>query len=74
MSRGGARPGAGRKAPRGKRVTVTARVLPETKETIREMRAAGISIGDVLDKEAFLWKLKKGIVPCVAQASKTRAV
>jgi len=58
MSRGGARPGAGRKAPDGRRVTVTARVLPETKETLLQMRAAGIGIGRLLDNEALIWKLK----------------
>lgn len=57
MSRGGARPGAGRKAVDGKRVTVTARVKPLTREILREMRAAGVSIGELLDKEAFIWKM-----------------
>ena len=58
MSRGGARRGAGRKAEGGKRVTYTCRVKPATREVIREMKAAGISIGDLLDKECFIWKLK----------------
>ena len=59
MSRGGARPNAGRKAIDGKRVTVTARVKPDTLTILREMRASGISIGDLLDKEAFIWKLRQ---------------
>ena len=58
MSRGGARPNAGRKAVDGLRVTYTVRVKPATREIIREMKAAGISIGDLLDKECFIWKLK----------------
>ena len=58
MSRGGARPNAGRKAVNGKRVTVTARVLPETKETLREMKAEGISIGRILDRKAEDYKLR----------------
>jgi len=49
MSRGGARPGAGRKAPDGRRVTITARVLPKTKEILKRMRAEGKSIGRMLD-------------------------
>ena len=59
MSRGGARPNAGRKADGGKRVTYTCRVKPATREIIREMKAAGISIGDLLDKECFIWKLRQ---------------
>ena len=59
MSRGGARPNAGRKAVDGLRVTYTCRVKPATRETIREMKEAGISIGDLLDKECFIWKLKR---------------
>jgi len=59
MSRGGARPGAGRKAPDGRRVTYTVRVKPATREIIREMRAAGVSIGDLIDKECFIWKLRR---------------
>ena len=62
MSRGGARPGAGRKAVDGKRVTYTCRVKPATREILREMRAAGVSIGDLLDKEAFIWKLRRNAV------------
>ena len=58
MSRGGARPNAGRKAVDGLRVTYTCRVKPATRGIIREMKAAGISIGDLLDKECFIWKLK----------------
>ena len=58
MTRGGARPNAGRKAIDGLRVTYTCRVKPATREVIREMKAAGISIGDLLDKECFIWKLK----------------
>lgn len=58
MSRGGARPNAGRKAENSKRVTYTCRVLPRTKDTLREMRAKGISIGALLDNEALIWKLK----------------
>ena len=58
MSRGGARPNAGRKAVDGLRVTYTVRVKPATREIIREMKAEGISIGDLLDKECFIWKLK----------------
>ena len=56
MSRGGARPNAGRKAPDGKRVTVTARVLPETKATLQDMKAQGISLGRIIDSIAQAWK------------------
>lgn len=59
MSRGGARQNAGRKAVDGKRVTYTVRVKPATREIIREMRAAGVSIGDLIDKECFIWKLRR---------------
>ena len=62
MSSGGARPGAGRKAVNGKRVTYTCRIKPETREILREMRAAGVSIGDLLDKECFIWKLRRNAV------------
>ena len=56
MTRGGARVGAGRKAPDGKRVTVTARVLPETKETLREMKDEGCSLGRIIESIAAAWK------------------
>lgn len=56
MSRGGARPNAGRKAEDGKRVTVTCRVKPATREIIREMRAAGSSLGRIVDSIASAWK------------------
>ena len=61
MSRGGARPNAGRKAVDGLRVTYTVRVKPATREIIREMKAEGISIGDLIDKECFIWKLRKDV-------------
>ena len=59
MSRGGARPGAGRKAPDGKRVTYTCRVKPETRDTIREMKAEGSSLGRIIDSIALAWKQAK---------------
>jgi len=59
MSRGGARPGAGRKAPDGKRVTVSARVLPRTKEILAEMKAEGSSLGRIIDSIALAWKQAK---------------
>lgn len=61
MTSGGARPGAGRKAIDGKRVTYTVRVKPATLEIIREMKAEGVSIGDLIDKECFIWKLRKDV-------------
>ena len=59
MSSGGARPGAGRKAVNGKRVTVTARVLPSTREILREMKAEGSSLGRIIDSIALAWKESK---------------
>lgn len=59
MSRGGARPGAGRKAEGGKRVTYTCRVLPSTRDTLREMKGAGIRIGVILDSVAISWREQK---------------
>lgn len=56
MSWGGARPNSGRKAVEGKRVTVTARVLPETKETLRKMKDEGIGIGVLIDRLASGWR------------------
>ena len=50
--RGGARPGAGRKRTDGKRVTVTARVSPRTKEVLKAMKAEGMGIGKILDDAA----------------------
>lgn len=52
MSRGGRREGSGRKpmVPEEKRVTVAARVLPETAEKIREMRKKGFRLGVAIDE------------------------
>lgn len=51
MARGGKRQGAGRKAsPEGARVTLNARVLPSTLETLRSMAAEkGLSVGAMID-------------------------
>jgi hypothetical protein len=60
MSRGGARPGAGRKAKDGqKRVTITLRVLPSTRELIRQMRSEGIRMGEMVDTFADAWASHK---------------
>lgn len=59
MSRGGSRPNSGPKAPDGKRVTYTCRVLPATRDTLREMKEAGIRIGVILDSVAISWKEAK---------------
>ena len=49
MARGGARPGAGRKTL-SPRVTVSMRVKKETKETLEEARARGLSVGQFVDE------------------------
>jgi phosphoglycolate phosphatase-like HAD superfamily hydrolase len=51
MPRGGSRPGAGRK-PGGQRVeksTITARVTPDTRETLDRLKDAGFPLGEVID-------------------------
>lgn len=51
MTRGGKRPGAGRKAfSDSPRVTITARVAKETKEKIVQLRNKGIPTGLLIDK------------------------
>lgn len=55
MSRGGSRPGAGRKAAPEKRVQITVTVAPETKATLAKMRAAGQYIGRIIDDIAKKW-------------------
>lgn len=51
MARGGKREGAGRPLPPdGKRVTITIRVSPKTKESIAYLKAQGIGIGMLVDK------------------------
>lgn len=52
MSSGGVRPGAGRKAAGAPRVTITVRVLPETKAILARMKEQGIGIGSEIDKLA----------------------
>ena len=56
MSRGGARPGAGRKAVDGAKVTYTVRVTPATREVLRSMKASGISISLLLEGIAEAWR------------------
>ena len=56
MSRGGARPGAGRKAVNGAKVTYTVRVTPRTRETLREMKAEGVSISRIVEGIAEAWR------------------
>ena len=56
MSRGGARPGAGRKAVGGAKVTYTVRVTPATREVLRAMKEAGISIGRIVEGIAEAWR------------------
>lgn len=50
-TRGGARPGSGRKSisQERKRVQITISISPETKARIDTMRAKGIKVGVVLD-------------------------
>lgn len=56
MSRGGVRPGAGRKAADGRKVTYTVRVTPRTRETLQAMRADGCLIGEILEAAARNWR------------------
>lgn len=51
MPRGGARPGAGRKpgGQRSEKPTITARVEPETRETLDRLKDAGYPLGEVID-------------------------
>lgn len=53
MTRGGARPGAGRKAiaPEDRRVQLGARVRPQTKDWLADMAAEqGVTIGRVIEE------------------------
>lgn len=53
MTHGGARPGAGRKAihPEQRRVTLGARVTPQTKEWLADMAAEqGVTIGRIIEE------------------------
>lgn len=52
MSRGGNRPGSGRKAitPGEVRLPFSCRVSPKTKETIARLKAEGITIGEIIDR------------------------
>ena len=51
MGRGGKRPGAGRKLYADvPRVSISARVSQETKDTLLELRNRGLSTGQVLDQ------------------------
>lgn len=50
MSRGGARTGAGRKAKEDRRVSMTVRVKPETRQRLEDAaHAQGISLGQMVD-------------------------
>ena len=51
MPRGGSRPGAGRKpgGQRSEKHTITARVAPETRETLERLKGAGFQVGEVID-------------------------
>ena len=51
MPRGGSRPGAGRKPgwQRSEKHTITARVAPETRETLDRLKGAGFQVGEVID-------------------------
>lgn len=51
MSKGGARPGAGR--PGEGRITMTVRVLPETKERARKLKERGVRIGRLIDAALY---------------------
>lgn len=46
---GGARPGAGRPAKKVKRVVMSFRLLPETKETFQRLRGEGYDINGLID-------------------------
>lgn len=46
--RGGSRKGSGRKAPDGKRVTLSLRVRPDTKKTLEGLKD-GRSMGETID-------------------------
>ena len=48
--RGGARKGAGRKAPGGVKVAITTRILPESHEKLQTLREQGFSIAEALEK------------------------
>lgn len=51
MSRGGTRPGAGRKRKDDARVTLSVRVKPETREEIESLaRAFQSSMGEIIDR------------------------
>lgn len=50
MSRGGTRPGAGRKKTDDARVTLSVRVTPATKRALTQRAASlGVSIGQLID-------------------------
>ena len=51
MSKGGARPGAGRKclAPEARRVPVCFSVSPEARQKLQELRKKGVAVNDIID-------------------------
>lgn len=49
-TRGGARPGSGRKAAATKKVTISFRVTEATHDKIQELREAGVDITGELEK------------------------
>ena len=51
ISKGGLRPGAGRPETKEKRVNVTARVKPETRAILDDLRRDGFLLGQHIDRE-----------------------
>lgn len=46
---GGARPGAGRKAPEGSRVSVSLRVLPEIRDKVKWLKEQGVDVRSLIE-------------------------
>lgn len=53
MSKGGARPGAGRPRSKEGRITMTVRVLPETRKRVAWLKARGVRIGRLFDSAVY---------------------
>ena len=55
MSRGGARPGAGRKVKDDRRVSITVRVKPETRQRLEDAALSqSLSLGQMVDAVVYI--------------------
>lgn len=60
-TRGGARPGSGRKAAKEKKVTISFRVPEKTKDRIQRLREEGYDVNKGLEEAVFKWEFRHSI-------------